>query len=68
MSDSGSDTKSPFVIKCISEQCTVVHCGANRYTASALDDEIAKGANVPGSFGYKLKNARDEMLDEVALL
>ncbi len=49
--------KSPFVIKCISEQCTVVHAGANRYTASALDDEIAKGTE----FGKKLKIARDEV-------
>lgn len=47
----------PFVIKCISEQCTVVHAGANRYTASALDDEIAKGTE----FGKKLKTARDEV-------
>jgi len=53
--------KNPFVIKCISEQCTVVHAGPNRFTASALDDEIAKGANVPGSFGYKLKIAKEEV-------
>ncbi len=49
--------RSPFVIKCISEQCTVVHAGANRYTASALDDEIEKGTE----FGKKLKLARDEV-------
>ncbi len=47
----------PFVIKCLSEQCTVVHAGANRYTASALDDEIAKGTE----FGKKLKTTRDEV-------
>lgn len=51
------EAKPPFVIKCLSEQCTVVHAGANRYTASALDDEIAKGTE----FGKKLKIARDEV-------
>ena len=31
------------------------------YTLSQIDDEIANGANNPGSFGYKLKIARDEV-------
>jgi len=56
------DEKSPFVIKCISEDCTVIHLGPVRLSASQLDDEIAKGANIPGSFGYKLKMVRDEVM------
>ena len=56
-----TENKNPFVIKCISEQCTVVHAGISHYTASQLDDEIAKGANIPGSFGYKLKIAKEEV-------
>lgn len=61
MADSKADNSNPFVIKCISEQCTVVHAGILRYTADGLTDEIAKGENIPGSFGYKLKQARDEV-------
>lgn len=49
--------RSPFVIKCVSEQCTVVHAGLQRYTADGIDDEIAKGTE----FGRKLKEARDEV-------
>ena len=52
--------ETPFVIRCISEQCTLVFADKT-YTLSAIDDEIAKGANVPGSFGYKLKIAKDEV-------
>jgi hypothetical protein len=51
------ETKPPFIIKCISEQCTVVHVGAKAYTASQLDDEINSGSD----FGKKLKKARDEL-------
>jgi hypothetical protein len=53
--------ENPFVIKCLSEECTIVHAGVSRYTASQLDDEIAKGENIPGSFGYKLKMAKQEV-------
>jgi len=52
-----TDSESPFVIKCISEQCTVVHAGAKRYTADGLDDEINSGSE----FGKKLKIAKDEV-------
>ena len=55
------EKRSPFVIKCISEECTVVFAGMHKFFAGQLDDEIAKGANIPGSFGYKLKQARDEV-------
>ncbi len=48
---------APFVIKCISDDCTVVHAGINRFTASQIDDEINKGTD----FGKKLKLARDEV-------
>lgn len=48
---------SGFVIKCISPGCTVVFAGKERYTASQIDDEIAKGTD----FGRKLKEARDEV-------
>ena len=56
-----TENKNPFVIKCISEQCTVVFAGVKKYTADGLTDEIAKGENIPGSFGYKLKIAKDEV-------
>lgn len=46
-----------FVIKCISPGCTVVFAGVQSYTASQIDDEIAKGTD----FGRKLKEARDEV-------
>jgi len=52
-----TDSESPFVIKCISEQCTVVHAGAKRYTADGLDDDINSGSE----FGKKLKIANDEV-------
>jgi len=56
-----AEVKSPFVIKCISEQCTVVHAGVKIYTADALQDAIDTDGNIPGSFGFKLKQARDEV-------
>lgn len=48
---------APFVIKCISEECTVVHAGVNRFSASQIDQEISSGSD----FGKKLKIARDEV-------
>lgn len=51
---------SDFPIRCLSEQCTVIFAG-KPYSLSQLDDEIARGANIPGSFGYNLKQARDEV-------
>ncbi len=51
----------PFIIKCISDQCTVVHAGVKTYTAGELDDIIIKEGNIPGSFGSKLREARDEV-------
>lgn len=48
---------SGFVIKCISPGCTVVYAGLEHYTASQIDDEIARGTD----FGRKLKEARDEV-------
>ena len=51
------EPNTPFVIKCISEQCTVVHAGAQRYTVDGLTDEINSGSE----FGKKLKIARDEV-------
>lgn len=56
-----ADPQPPFVIRCISEQCTVVHAGASRYTASALDDEINSGSE----FGQKLKKARQEVAEMI---
>jgi len=52
-----TDDLYKFPIKCISEPCTVVHAGAKCFTASALDDEIAKGTE----FGKKLGIVRDEV-------
>ncbi len=54
---SDSEIRNPFVIKCISEQCTVVFAGAKKYTADGLTDEINSGSE----FGKKLKQARDEV-------
>lgn len=51
--------ESPFVIKCLSEQCTVVHAGTQRYTADGLTDEINSGS----PFGRKLAEARREVMD-----
>lgn len=48
---------APFVIKCISEECTVVHAGVNSFSASQIDQEISSGSD----FGKKLKIARDEV-------
>jgi hypothetical protein len=56
---SDSEDKSPFIIKCISEQCTVVHAGAKRYTTDGITDEINSGSE----FGKKLKQARDEVMN-----
>ncbi len=53
------DEKNPFVIKCISEQCTVVHAGASRYNAGQLEDEISSGSE----FGKKLAQARREVME-----
>jgi len=52
---------NPFVIKCLSEQCTIVHAGTARYTASGLDDEINSGS----PFGKKLAEARREVMELV---
>jgi len=52
---------NPFVIKCISEQCTVVHAGSQRYTADGLTDEINSGS----AFGKKLAEARQEVMELV---
>jgi len=52
---------NPFVIKCISEQCTVVHAGTARYTADGLTDEINSGS----AFGKKLAEARREVMEMV---
>ena len=49
--------KKPFIIKCISDDCTVVHAGIKTYKVGELDDEIAKNTD----FGRKLKEARDEV-------
>jgi hypothetical protein len=54
-----STPTAPFVIKCISEQCTVVHAGGSRFTAGELDDQINSGTE----FGKKLKLARDEVAE-----
>lgn len=50
---------SPFVIKCISEECTVVHAGGNRFTAGELEDQINSGTE----FGKKLGQARREVME-----
>lgn len=52
---------NPFVIKCISEQCTVVHAGTKRYSADGLIDEINSGSE----FGKKLAEARREVMELV---
>ncbi len=49
--------QKPFIIKCISDDCTVVHASGKRYTAGELDDEINSGSE----FGKKLREARDEV-------
>jgi hypothetical protein len=59
--DPAPEPKPPFIIKCISDDCTVVHAGTKTYTAGELDDVIARDGNIPGSFGAKLREARDEV-------
>lgn len=54
-----NQTKNPFVIKCISEKCTVVHAGTKKYTADGLTDEINSGSE----FGKKLNQVRDEVME-----
>jgi hypothetical protein len=51
------EPKAPFIIKCLSDECTVVHAGTKTYTAGQLEDEINSGSE----FGRKLKEARDEV-------
>ncbi len=53
------DEKSPFVIKCISEECTVVHAGMQRFSVGQLDDEIKSGSE----FGKKLAEAKREVME-----
>lgn len=55
--NSSPEPKPPFIIKCISDDCTVVHAGIKKYTAGELDDVINSGSE----FGRKLKEARDEV-------
>lgn len=55
------ETKPPFIIKCLSDDCTVVHAGIKTYTAGELDDVINRDGNIPGSFGSKLREVRDEV-------
>ena len=50
-------SNSPFVIKCISEECTILHAGKQQFLAGELDNEINSGS----IFGKKLKEARDEV-------
>ncbi len=59
--DAAPEPKPPFIIKCLSDECTVVHAGAKTYTAGELEDLITKEGNIPGSFGAKMKQARDEV-------
>lgn len=47
----------PFVIKCISEQCTIVYAGVQKMSPDAIEQEIRSGTE----FGKKLKQARDEV-------
>ncbi len=48
---------APFVIKCISEQCTIVYAGFQKLSPDAIEKEINSGSE----FGKKLKEARDEV-------
>ena len=56
-SETAGTLGSPFVIKCLSEQCTVVHMGTQRMSPSELDIEISSGTE----FGKKLKAIRDRV-------
>jgi hypothetical protein len=55
--DDNNQPQKPFIIKCISNDCTVVHASGKKYTAGQLEDEINSGSE----FGRKLKEARDEV-------
>ena len=55
--DDPAQPKPPFIIKCISDECTVVHASGKTYTAGELEDVINSGSE----FGRKLKEARDEV-------
>lgn len=55
--DSSPEPKPPFIIKCLSDDCTVVHAGIKTYNIGELEDEIKSGSE----FGKKLKEARDEV-------
>lgn len=49
--------ENPFVIKCLSDECTVVHAGARKMSPDAIEAEIKSGTE----FGKRLKQAEDEV-------
>lgn len=49
--------QQPFVIKCLSEECTVLHAGRMQILDGELDTEINSGSE----FGKKLKRIRDKV-------
>lgn len=55
--NSAPEPKPPFIIKCLSDECTVVHASGKTYTAGELEEVINSGSE----FGRKLKEARDEV-------
>lgn len=48
---------NPFVIKCLSNKCTIVHAGMLKMDPDEIEREIRSGTE----FGKKLKQVRDEV-------